>query len=289
LDSIIGNQSDLTDLVVRAMAGAESPRLRQIMESLVRHLHAFARETALTEAEYDIGIDFLNRVGQATHDAHNEGILLADVLGLSSVVCLMNNGHDGGREAGSALLGPFWRMNAPVTPNGGSILRSGTPGDPLNVTGHVRDINGAPIAGAQVDVWQASPVGLYENQDPDQADMNLRGVFITDADGRFAFKTVRPSGYPVPTDGPSGDLLRAQNRSPFRPAHIHFLLHKPQLKTLITQVFVDTADKLEGDVVFGATSDLIGELQPAGDGAWSLDYEFIMEPGEGRLPKPPIK
>lgn len=289
MSSIVSNQSELTDAVLRAMAGAGSPRLREVMESLVRHLHGFAREVVLTEEELDFGVDFLNRIGQATHDAHNEGILFSDILGLSTLVCLMNNGHKGGRETGSALLGPFWRMNAPVTPTGGSIVRCDTAGEPLSVTGHVRDTTGAPVAGALVDVWQASPVGLYENQDATQADMNLRGVFTTDADGCFALETLRPAGYPVPTDGPSGELLRAQNRSPFRPAHIHFLLHKPGLKTLISQVFVDTPDKIESDVVFGVTGDLVAELREAVGGGWTLEYEFIMEPGEAQLPRPPIK
>lgn len=289
MSSIVSNQSEVTRVVLDAMAGADSPRLRDLMGSLVRHLHAFAREVALTEEELDLGVDFLNRIGQATHDAHNEGILFSDILGLSTLVCLMNNGHKGGREAGSALLGPFWRMNAPITPNGGSIVRSSTQGDRLSVTGHVRDTEGSPVADARIDVWQASPVGLYENQDAAQADMNLRGVFTTDMDGCFAFETIRPAGYPVPTDGPSGELLRAQNRSPLRPAHIHFLLHKPGLKTLISQVFVDTPERLESDVVFGATRDLVGELREADEGGWTLDYDFVMEPGEARLPMPPIK
>lgn len=286
---VISNQRELTGVVLKAMAGADSPRLREVMESLIRHLHDFARDVALTEDELDLGVDFVNRVGQATNDAHNEGILLADVLGLSTLVCLMNNGHKGGRETGSALLGPFWRLNQPATPNGGSILRCHTQGDRLTVTGHVRDVHGAPVAGAVVDVWQASPVGLYENQDSSQANMNLRGVFTTEADGRFWFETVRPAGYPVPTGGPAGELLHAQNRSPMRPAHIHFLLHKPGLKTLIAQVFVDSQDRIDSDVVFGATGDLVGELRTAADGAWALDYDFIMEPGEARLPMPPIK
>lgn len=289
MSSIVSNQSEVTRVVLDAMAGADSPRLRDLMGSLVRHLHAFAREVALTEEELDLGVDFLNRIGQATHDAHNEGILFSDILGLSTLVCLMNNGHKGGREAGSALLGPFWRMNAPITPNGGSIVRSSTQGDRLSVTGHVRDTEDSPVADARIDVWQASPVGLYENQDAAQADMNLRGVFTTDMDGCFAFETIRPAGYPVPTDGPSGELLRAQNRSPLRPAHIHFLLHKPGLKTLISQVFVDTPERLESDVVFGATRDLVGELREADEGGWTLDYDFVMEPGEARLPMPPIK
>lgn len=289
LSSIVSNQRDLTDVVVRAMAGAASPRLREVMESLTRHLHDFAREVSLSEDELDLGVAFLNRVGQATHDSHNEGILLSDILGLSTLVCLMNNGQKGGRDTASALLGPFWRMNAPKTANGGSIVRCGTKGAPLTVTGQVLDPAGAPIAGVEVDVWQASPVGLYENQDDSQAAMNLRGVFTSDAVGRFTFETIRPAGYPVPTDGPSGDLLRAQGRSPLRPAHIHFLLHKSGFKTLISQVFVDTRENLENDVVFGATEDLVAELQPNGDGAFTLDYTFVMEPGEARLPKPPIK
>ena len=296
--SIIEDEVSLTDKVLAAMHGATSPRLREVMSALVRHLHAFAREVHLTEEEFETGIDFLNRIGQATNDANNEGMLLSDVLGFSTLVCLLNNGRNGATETASALLGPFWRLNSPRTPNGASIVRSPTPGPALFVECSIHDPHGQPMAGAEVDVWQASPVGLYENQDPNQADMNLRGKFTTDAEGKFSFRSVKPAGYPVPTDGPGGELLRAQNRHPYRPAHLHFLAYKPGYKTLITQVFVDGDEHLQSDVVFGVTPDLIGGYrrhdEPRADRAaespwYSLQYTFVMEPGAAKLPKPPIK
>jgi protocatechuate 3,4-dioxygenase beta subunit len=296
--SVIEDESSVTDKVLAAMRGAASPRLREVMAALVQHLHAFAREVHLTEEEFEIGIDFLNRIGQATHDAHNEGILFSDALGFSTLVCLLNNGRNGATETASALLGPFWRMNSPRTENGGLIVRSETPGPALFVSCRVCDPRGKPLEGVEVDVWQASPVGLYENQDERQCDMNLRGRFRTDSGGHFWFRSVKPAGYPVPTNGPVGDLLRAQGRHPYRPAHLHFLGFKSGYKTLVTQVFVDDDEHLESDVVFGVTRHLIGDFRrgeggpPSPDvkGPWyRLDYEFVMEPGEAKLPKPPIK
>ena len=296
--SIVEDEASVTDKVLAAMRGAASPRLREVMAALVRHLHAFAREVRLTEEEFETGIDFLNRIGQATHDAHNEGILFSDAVGLSTLVCLLNNGRNGATETASALLGPFWRMNSPRTENGDSIVRSETPGPALFVSCRVCDPRGKPLEGVEVDVWQASPVGLYENQDERQCDMNLRGKFTTDSEGRFWFRSVKPAGYPVPTHGPVGDLLRAQGRHPYRPAHLHFLAFKSAYKTLITQVFVDDDEHLESDVAFGVTRHLIGDFRreegtpPSPDvkGPWyRLDYEFVMEPGEAKLPKPPIK
>ncbi|MEW6643764.1 MAG: dioxygenase [Pseudomonadota bacterium] len=281
------------------MARTPDARVREIAEAFVRHMHAFAREVKLTEAEYDIGIDFLNRIGQATNDRHNEGILFADAIGFSTLVCLQNNGDQGATETAAALLGPFWRMHSPATANGASIVRSPTPGPELFVSCTLKDTKGAPIAGAEVDVWHSSPVGLYENQDEAQADMNLRGKFTTDADGRFSFRSVKPAGYPVPTDGPVGDMLRAQRRHPFRPAHIHFLAHKDGFKTLITQVFVDDDKYLATDAVFGVTRHLVGDYRrhdggtPPAQGVaapwYTLDYTFVMEAGEAKLPIPPIK
>ena len=297
--SIIEDESSVTGAVLSAMAQTENPRLREIVASFVRHMHDFAREVRLTEEEFELGIEFLNRIGQATHDRHNEGILFSDAIGFSTLVCLLNNGQNGATETASALLGPFWRMNSPRTENGGSIVRSETPGPALLASCRVTDPQGRPIAGVEVDVWQASPVGLYENQDESQADMNLRGKFTTDADGRFWFRSVKPAGYPVPTDGPVGDLLRAQRRHPYRPAHLHVLGYKPGFKTLITQVFVDDDEYLETDVVFGVTRHLVGRYErhdtgdaPAADvtAPWyTLDYTFVIEPGEAKLPKPPIK
>jgi catechol 1,2-dioxygenase len=297
--SIIEDEGSVTGAVLAAMANTPDPRLREIVTSFVRHMHAFARDVRLTEEEFERGVDFLNRIGQATHDRHNEGILFSDAIGFSTLVCLLNNGKNGASETASALLGPFWRMNSPPTENGGSIVRSETPGPPLFATCRITDPRGQPIAGVEVDVWHASPVGLYENQDDSQADMNLRGKFTTDAGGRFSFRSVKPAGYPVPTRGPVGELLHAQQRHPYRPAHLHVLGYKPGFKTLITQVFVDDDEYLESDVVFGVTRHLVGKYERHDDGPppaadvvppwYSLDYTFVMEPGDAKLPKPPIK
>lgn len=285
---IIERQEQVTDAVLSAMAETADPRLKEIMEALVRHLHAFAREVRLTEPEWEKAIEFAVGLGQLTNDTHNEAVLASDAVGLSTLVCLLNNGNGGNTETAAALLGPFWRMHSPRTENGGSILRSETPGAPLVASCLVRDGKGQPIVGAEVDVWQASPIGMYENQDETQADMNLRGKFTTGADGRFSFRSVKPAGYPVPTHGVVGKMLAAQNRHPFRPAHLHFLIYKPGFKTLITQVFVDDDEHLESDAVFGVTRSLIGDFAGDGDG-YTLDYTFVMEPGEAVLPVPPIK
>lgn len=298
VSGVIESEADVTGVVLAAMAKAPDARLREIMAALVRHVHAFAREVKLSEEEFEFGVDFLNRIGQATHDAHNEGILFSDAIGLSTLVCLLNNGKAGATETASALLGPFWRANSPLTENGGSIVRSDTPGPALFASCRVVDPTRRPIPGVAVDVWQASPVGLYENQDDGQADMNLRGKFVTDDDGCFSFQSVKPAGYPVPTDGPVGEMLRAQRRHPYRPAHLHILGYKPGYKTLITQIFVDDDEHLNSDVVFGVTRRLIGDYR-RGDGlppgsssanAWyRLDHVFVMEPGDAKLPRPPIK
>jgi protocatechuate 3,4-dioxygenase beta subunit len=285
---IIERQEQVTDAVLAAMANTADPRLREIMQALVRHLHAFAREVRLTEPEWEKAIEAVVGLGQLTNDTHNEAVLASDALGLSTLVCLLNNGNAGNTETAAALLGPFWRMNSPRTENGGSIVRSPTPGPTLAASCLVRDGTGQPVAGAEVDVWQASPVGMYENQDESQADMNLRGKFMTGADGRFSFSSVKPAGYPVPTHGVVGGMLAAQNRHPFRPAHLHFLIYKPGFKTLITQVFVDDDEHLESDVVFGVTRSLVGDFARDGDG-YRLDYTFVMEPGDAVLPHPPIK
>jgi len=296
--SIITDEGSVTAVVLDAMADTPNARLREVMASLVRHMHAFAREVQLTEEEFDLGVDFLNRIGQASHDSHNEAILFSDAIGFSTLVCLLNNGRNGATETASALLGPFWRMNSPPTPNGGSIVRSETPGPALFASCRITDPQGRPLAGVEVDVWQASPVGLYENQDANQSEMNLRGKFMTDPDGRFWFRSVKPAGYPVPTGGPVGDLLRAQNRHPYRPAHLHFLCFKSGYKTLVTQVFVGGDEYLGSDVVFGVTEHLIcncreGEGTPPAAhlaGPWfQLDHAFMMELGEAKLPTPPIK
>ncbi|WP_076997581.1 dioxygenase [Variovorax sp. KK3] len=286
--NIVTTPDSVLEMTLAAMSRTPDERLRTVMASLTRHLHAFVQETRLTEEEFEHALDFIVGIGQATGDKKNEVVLAADLLGVSTLVALQNN-QDPQGESPAALLGPFWRANAPLCTPGESIARSTTPGVPLDVTGVVRDSAGRPVAGAIVDAWQASPVGLYENQDPAQQDMNLRGRFETDADGRFRFRTVRPAGYPVPVDGPCGVLLQAQQRHPNRPAHIHFMVSKPGHKVLITQVFADDDENLESDPVFGVTRRLIGRFQPQqGNAAATLEHDFVLEPGEMKFPRPPI-
>jgi catechol 1,2-dioxygenase len=295
---IIENQAQVTEAVVDEMRRLENPRLREVLESMVRHLHAFAREVRLTEEEFDAAIRYVTALGQRTNESHNETRLMAGSLGLSTLVCLLNNGDDGQTETSANLLGPFWRAGAPITPNGGSIVRSETPGTPLFFTGYVVDQAGKPVVGADVDVWHASTVGLYENQDPEQAEMNLRGCFRTDENGMFAFRSIKPAGYPIPTDGPVGEFLRVQKRHQFRPAHLHALIHKEGFKTIASQLYSSDDPRLETDVQFGVTKALISHYQlhenePAPDpsvtGPWySLEHRFVLEPGKSWLPTPPV-
>jgi hydroxyquinol 1,2-dioxygenase len=295
---IIENQNDVTKAVLSEVARTPNPRTREILSSLVRHLHAFAREVRLTEKEFRDGCAYIAELGKRTNETHNEVVLMAGSLGFSMLVCLLNNGNNGQTETTANLLGPFWRTESPRTENGGSIVRSATPGEPLFVTASVRDPLGNPVAGAEVDVWHSSTEGFYEHQDPGQADMNLRGKFTTDERGLIGFRSIKPAGYPIPVDGPVGDLLRAQGRHNMRPAHIHFLIYKPGFKTHISQVYVNDDKYLETDVQFGVTKALVGNYirhekgsPPAPDvqGPWySLDHTFVIEPGEATLPRPPI-
>jgi catechol 1,2-dioxygenase len=296
---INANHEELTRDALAVMERTRDPRLREIVISLVRHLHAFVRDVRLTEPEFRNATAILNEIGKLTSDTHNEAVLMAGSLGVSALVCLLNNGDNGATETTQSLLGPFWRMHSPRTENGASIVRSPTPGSSLFVTGRVVDRAGRAVAEAEIDVWHSSPVGLYENQDSGQADMNLRGKFMTDAEGRFWFSTVKMVGYPIPTDGVVGRLLEAQNRHPYRPAHLHALIFKPGFKTLISQVYDPADPHIDTDVQFGVTRALMGDYVPheeprPGDPAatmpwYSLDYTFVMEPGEAVLPRPPIK
>jgi catechol 1,2-dioxygenase len=296
---LIEHQQDVTPAVLAVMERTSDPRLRTIMISLIKHLHGFIREVGLTEAEFRDATAILNEIGKLTTDTHNEMVLMAGSLGVSTLVCLLNNGDHGQTETSQSLLGPFWRLNSPRVENGGSIIRSATTGTPLFVNAQVVDQAGKPIVGAEVDVWHASPVGLYENQDPEQAEYNLRGKFTTNAQGRFWFRSVKMVGYPIPTDGVVGRLLRAQKRHPFRPAHLHALIFKEGFKVLISQVYDPNDPHIESDVQFGVTRRLMGNFirhdephsteRDVTSPWYSLNYVYVMEPGEAVLPRPPIK
>ena len=293
---------DLTQSVLAVMQQTPDARLREIMVSLVSHLHGFVKETRLTEDEFRTATALLVRMGHLSNDAHNEVVLMAGSLGVSSLVCLQNHDQDG-KGTTHNLLGPFWRMHSPRTANGASIVRSPTSGTPMRVQAQVIDGVGAPVAGAEVDVWHCDDTGLYENQPEARAkghaDMNLRGKFTTDAQGRFGFWSIKPIGYPIPTDGVVGPLLKAQNRHAMRPAHIHALVVKPGFETLISQVYAHDDPNLATDVQFGVTPTLTGQFvrheTPPADppglaGPWyNLDFVFKMRAGESRLPRPPIK
>ncbi|MGP8119382.1 MAG: dioxygenase [Xanthobacteraceae bacterium] len=295
----IKRQQDVTPAVLEVMERTTNPRLREIMLSLVGHLHAFVRDVRLTEEEFREAAAILNEMGQRSNDSHNETVLMAGSLGVSSLVCLLNNGNHGATETSQNLLGPFWRMNSPRVENGGTIVRSETPGPALFMSGRVLDAAGRPIEGAEVDIWHSSPVGLYENQDPHQENFNLRGKFTTDAAGRFWFRSVKPAGYPIPTDGVVGRLLAAQRRHPYRPAHVHALIFKLGFKTVISQIYADDDENLESDVQFGVTEALTATFvrhdTPHPDqtdvvAPWfSLAHTFVMESGEAKLPRPPIR
>lgn len=295
---ILQHEADVTRAVLAEVARTPDLRLREILTLAVEHLHAFVREARLTEAEFQQVCHCIARAGQATHASHNEVVLAAGSLGVSTLVCLRNNPWTAGTEPTTAnLLGPFWRDDSPVMAQGDSIVRSSTPGEPVFVTARVVDRDGRALEGARVDVWHASSEGFYENQDPTQADMNLRGRFTTDAQGCVRFRSIKPTGYPIPVQGPVGDLLRAQGRHNMRPAHIHFLIAKPGYKTQFAQVYSCDDSNLQSDVQFGVTEALIGQYirredpSPAADvqGPWyTLDHRFILEPGQMGMPRAPI-
>jgi protocatechuate 3,4-dioxygenase beta subunit len=294
---MIRTEQDLTPAVLAELNRAQDPRFKVIMGLAIKHLHAFVREAQLTEQEFYAACGTIAKLGQATTPSHNEVVLMAGSLGVSALVCLLNNQLDG-QATTANLLGPFWRMDSPATANGASIVRSSTVGVPLFMKITVKDTQGLPVAGASVDVWNTSAEGFYENQDPAQANMNLRGQFTTDEHGCIWFDTIKPSGYPVPVNSVVGDWLRAQGRHNMRPAHVHFLIAKDGYKTQFSQVYDGADANLETDSQFGVTEPLVAhfikhtdEAAPNGDVLhewYSVAHSLTILPGLSCLPRAPI-
>jgi protocatechuate 3,4-dioxygenase beta subunit len=244
------------EVVGASFAGTPDPRLRQLMTSLVKHLHAFVKEVELTEEEWGFAIDFLTRTGHMSDDVRQEFILLSDVLGVSMLVETINH-RTGGTATESTVLGPFHMVESPPRELGADIALDGK-GTPCLVSGQVTGPDGEPLAGAVVDVWQTNEDGFYDVQQPDlQPAGNLRGLFTADGDGRFWFRSVVPRYYPIPDDGPVGQLLAATGRHPYRPAHLHFIVSAPGYRPVTTHVFVDDSPYLDSDAVFGVKDSLI--------------------------------
>jgi hydroxyquinol 1,2-dioxygenase len=249
----------ITEAVLEQMAGTENPRLKEIMESAVRHLHAFAREVNLTPAEWLRGIELMTRIGQMCSPARQEFILLSDTLGLSTLVNTLHDRTAVEDATHTSLLGPFFRENAPRMEPGAQIARRDA-SDEIVVWGRITDVRGRPLPGARVTVWQTGSDGRYDMQvDPNGVD--IRGAFQTDDQGRYVFRSVRPLGYYIPLDGPVGEMIHAQRRHGMRPAHIHFLISAPGHRELVTAIYVEGDEHLEDDVVFGASGDLVARLR----------------------------
>lgn len=279
------SMATFTDTVIGAIGPGATPRVRTVMTALIRHLHDFAREVKLTTPEYRAACDFIVRIGRMSDDKRNEAVLASDVFGLESLVDVLDH-HNAERGAAtdSAVLGPFWREHSPLLDHGASIVRGGQDGESVFVCGRVLGVNGRPVGNARIAVWETAPNGLYEQQDPEQPDFNLRGQFCTDAEGRYAFRALRPIAYPIPFDGPAGELLQMMDRHPFRPAHIHFRVRAPGYHELVTQIFDRDDRYLASDSVFAVKDSLTVEFRPAPAGAdtrWHVDFDIVLEPLAG--------
>ena len=248
------NEANLTDAVLAKLESADNPRFRRIMTSLVKHLHAFVRETELTEAEWMTGIRFLTATGQKCDDRRQEFILLSDTLGVSMLVDAINHRKPNGATE-STVLGPFYVSGAPDLPIGANIAE-GVAGEPAYFSGRVLTAKGKPIAGAMLDLWSTDGEGWYDVQKPDEP-RRVRGRITTDMEGRYAFWTVRPVSYPVPTDGPVGTMLLNMGRHPYRPAHTHMIVSAPGFESVATHVFVEGDPYLESDAVFAVKNSLV--------------------------------
>ena len=281
----------LTEAVVQSFADTPDPRTREVLQSLVRHLHAFAADVQLTEEEWAAGIDFLTRTGQKCSDKRQEFILLSDVLGLSMITIGINHRKPGGATE-STVFGPFFVEGSPAFQNGDDIA-NGAPGQPCYVQGTVRSVSGDPLGGAHMEIWQADDEGLYDVQYEDLDEARGRGHLSADEEGRYWFWTVFPEAYPIPEDGPVGELLAATKRSAMRPAHIHFRVSAPGHETVTTHVFDEQDRYLDTDAVFGVKSSLLGTFErhepgTAPDGRtldvpwYTMSYDFALAPaGDG--------
>jgi hydroxyquinol 1,2-dioxygenase len=280
-------EENITDLAAGRWATAHEPRARELLTALVRHLHAFARETRLTEAEWMAAIQWLNTAGQISDEKREELILTSDVLGLSMLVVQMNNQLQ--EEATPAtVLGPFHIDGSPEL-GFGEDMSEGLPGTPLYVSGVVRGLDGTRVGGAVLDVWQADAEGAYEAQIADVDEARLRARYTTREDGSYCVRTIAPKGYSIPVDGPVGALIRLTDISHFRPAHVHFLLNVPGYRPLITHLFQEGAEYLDSDVVFGTKQELVVAFEdrdpgPTPDGGSSdvpwreARYDFVLQP-----------
>lgn len=265
------------ETVIDRIGTGADPRLRRIMASLIAHLHGFIKDVALTEAEWEQAIGFLTETGRMCSGTRQEFILLSDVLGASMLVDAINH-RTPAPATQSTVFGPFHVDGAPVRQMGESISLDGK-GEPCLFHGRVLDTDGDPVAGASVDVWSDNADGFYDVQQPDiQPPFNNRGVFLTEEDGRYAFRGVKPVSYPIPSDGPVGRMLEALGRHPWRPAHMHFLINAPGFERLITHIFVAGDGYLESDAVFGVKDQLVVDFKPADSPTerWLAEYDFVL-------------
>jgi hydroxyquinol 1,2-dioxygenase len=267
------SEKKLTGEVLRRIRKTKNPRLKQVMTAYIKHLHAFVREVKPTPEEWMQGIQFLTETGHWSTGKRQEFILMSDTLGVSMLVDALNYKTSAGATE-STVLGPFHREQAPELPLGGNISKESADGPPCIVSGTVRDSKGKPIAGAKLDIWQGGEDGLYDSQKGDA--MNLRGVFRTDAQGRFHFRCVTPNFYPVPNDGPVGRMLVATGRHPMRPPHLHFWITAPGFKPLITHLFVRGGKYLDSDAVFGVKPELIVDFKKGKDDMARASYDFVL-------------
>ena len=269
-------EDDITAEVLRRIEATPDPRLREIMAALVGHLHGFVKEVRLTEAEWFAAIQFLTETGQTCTDRRQEFILLSDTLGVSMVVDLINHRKPEGATE-STVFGPFHRDGAPEMPAGGNIAPRDARGTPMIVSGRVLDPAGRPLAGARLDVWQTDSAGRYDSQYADSDELHMRGRFRTGADGRYVVRTVRPVHYAIPDDGPVGRMLRANNRHPWRPAHIHFVVSADGHEPVTTHIFDDSDPYLESDTVFAVKDSLICHFVRH-DGPDETSQRFAIDP-----------